>query len=109
MTRTQAFCAPLVLALAALVAGCGDQAAAPAEQGGEASGEVLAGSVSDAMIPLDQLTSEAPIAPRQAGAPGDLDAEQPVVTPAEGIDGAPTSEGAGAAPATPAPQTPPEG
>lgn len=98
-----------VLALALLVAACGDQAAAPAEQGGEASGEVLAGSVSDAMIPLDQLKSEAPLAPRQSGASDDLDSEQPVVTPAEGIEGAPTSEGAGAAPAAPAPQTPPAG
>ena len=98
-----------ILALVILVAGCGDQAAAPAEQGGAASGEVLAGSVSDAMIPLDQLESEAPLAPRQAAAPSDLDAEQPVVTPAEGIDGAPTSEGAGAAPAAPTPQAPPAG
>lgn len=98
-----------VLALALLVAACGDQAAAPAEQGGEASGEVLAGSVSDAMIPLDQLKSEAPLAPRQPAAPEGLDGEQPVVTPAEGIEGAPTSEGAGAAPAAPAPQTPPAG
>lgn len=100
-----------ILALALLAAGCGDEAAAPAEQGGAASGEVLAGSVSDAMIPLGQLESEAPLAPLQAQ--GDtsagLDAEQPVVTPAEGIEGPPTSEGAGAAPAAPAPQTPPEG
>lgn len=96
-----------ILALVILVAGCGDQAAAPAEQGGEASGEVLAGSVSDAMIPLDQLESEAPLAPRQAGAPENLDSEQPVITPAEGIGGAPASEGAGAVPAAPTPQTPP--
>lgn len=98
-----------VLALCLLVAACSDQAAAPAEQGGEASGEVLAGSVSDKMIPLDQLESEAPLAPRQAGTSDDLDSEQPLVTPAEGIEGAPTSEGAGAAPAAPAPQAPPEG
>ena len=109
MTRTPALCAPLALALALRAAACGDQAAAPAEQGGEASGEVLAGSVSDAMIPLDQLESEAPLAPRQGPAPTDLDGEQPVVTPAEGIDGTPTSDEAGAAPAAPPPQTPPEG
>lgn len=91
----------LVLCLA--VAACGDQAAAPAEQGGEASGEVLPGSISDAMIPLEQLESEAPLAPRQAPVAGDIDAEQPEVTPAPGIEGAPAGEGAEAAPAAPAP------
>jgi hypothetical protein len=73
---------------------------------------VLAGSVSDAMIPLDELTSEAPLAPRQVdpAAPDNLDAEQPVVDPAVSAEGAaPASEGAGAAPAAPAPQTPPAG
>jgi len=111
MKRPQARCATLALALALalLAASCGDEAAAPAEQGGAASGEVLAGSVSDAMIPLGQLESQAPLAPRQGPAPSDLDAEQPVVTPAEGIGDAPTSAGAGTAPAAPTPQTPPEG
>lgn len=91
----------LCLALAA----CNEQASTPAaEQGGAASGEVLAGSISDAMIPLDQLESQAPLAPRQAMPVGDIDSEQPEVTPAEGIDGAPTSEGAGTAPAAPAPE-----
>ena len=78
----------LILALTLLAAACGDEAAAPAEQGGEASGEVLAGSVSDKMIPLDQLKSEAPLAPRQAATSDNLDGEQPLVTPAEGIEGA---------------------
>lgn len=90
--------------LALLLAGCGDQTATPAEQGGAASGEVLPGSVSDAMIPLEQLESQAPLAPRQAIPTGTIDAEQPEVTPAPGIEGGPTSEGAGAAPAAPAPE-----
>jgi len=96
-----------VLALALLLAGCGKWFSAPAEQGGEASGEVLPGTASDAMIPLDELKSEAPLAPRQAAtdAPDDLDAEQPVVTPAEGIEGAPAAPAA--APAGPGPATPP--
>ena len=90
--------APLALCL--FTAGCGDQAAAPAAQGGAASGEVLAGSISDAMIPLDELASEAPLAPRQAAAAEDLDAQQPVVTPAPGInDPVPRAEAAPAAPA----------
>ncbi len=101
-----------IFTLALLAAGCGDQSAAPAEQGGEASGEVLEGSVSDAMIPLGELKSQAPLAPRQANteASGELDAEQPVVEPALGPEGAaPASEGAGAAPAAPTPQAQPAG
>ncbi len=92
------------LALCLSAAACEDQAAVPAEQGRAAAGEVLAGSVSDAMIPLDQLESQAPLAPRQVVPVGDVDGEQPEVTPAEGIDGAAPSEGAEAAPAAPAPQ-----
>lgn len=90
--------------LALLLAACGDQAEAPAEQGGAASGEVLPGSISDAMIPLEQLDSQAPLAPRQAVPAGSIDAEQPEVTPAPGIEGEAASEGAGAAPAAPAPE-----
>ena len=96
----------LVLPLA--LAACEQQAAdAPAAQGGAASGEVLQGSISDAMIPLEQLDSQAPLAPRQTQATGgSLDAEQPEVTPVEGVENAPQSEGAEAAPAAPAPDQP---
>ncbi|MFY7743936.1 MAG: hypothetical protein ACOVQY_00825 [Erythrobacter sp.] len=94
----------LAMALLATAA-CSDLATAPAKQGGAAAGEVQGGSISDAMIPLEQLESQAPLAPRQGPAPTDLDAEQPEVTQAEGVEGAPTSEGAEAAPAAPAPAT----
>jgi hypothetical protein len=90
------FLAALCLGLAA----CGDPSAAPAEQGAAASGEVLAGSISDAMIPLDQLSSQAPLAPRQAIPVGDVDAEQPEVSPVPGIEGAPAE--------APVPPAPPE-
>jgi len=89
---------PLLAVLCLGLAACGDPSAAPAEQGAAASGEVLAGSISDAMIPLDQLSSEAPLAPRQAIPIGDVDAEQPEVTPVPGIEGAPVE-----APVPPAP------
>ncbi|WP_033376526.1 hypothetical protein [Porphyrobacter sp. AAP82] len=99
----------LVLALPLVLAACEQQAAAPAAQGGAPSGEVLAGSISDAMIPLEQLDSQAPLAPRQVRTVGDdIDAEQPEVTPADGIEGAPAGEGAAAAPAAPAPDQPQE-
>jgi hypothetical protein len=94
----------LLLALPLALAACGQQAATPAEQGKAASGEVLPGSISDAMIPLEQLDSQAPLAPRQAQAEGDdIDAEQPEVTPVEGVEGAPAEP-----PAAPAPDQPQE-
>jgi hypothetical protein len=94
----------VLLCLALLASACNDDAAAPAEQGGAASGEVLPGSISDAMIPLEQIDSQAPLAPRQAPPVGSIDAEQPEVTPAPGIEGGAENEGAGAAPAAPAPE-----
>ena len=98
--------APLA-ALMLLAAACTEEAGTTAERGGTAAGEVQGGTISDAMIPLEQLDSQAPLAPRQGPAPADLDAEQPLVTPVEGVDGAPpASEGAEAAPAAPAPEAP---
>lgn len=97
----------LLLALPLALAACEQQAAAPAEQGGAASGEVLPGSISDAMIPLEQLDSQAPLAPRQVRTVGeDIDAEQPEVTPVPGIEGAPAEPAA--EPAGPAGELPQE-
>jgi hypothetical protein len=93
-----------LLLLACLVAACTPEASAPAEQGGAAAGEVLGGSISDAMIPLDELESEAPPAPREGPTTIDIDAEQPVVTPMPGInDPAPSEVPEAGAPAAPAP------
>ena len=97
----------LVLALPLALAACEQQAAdAPAKQGGAASGEVLPGSISDAMIPLEQLDSQAHLAPRQVQAEGEnIDAEQPEVTPVDGVEGAPAPA---VAPAAPTGDQPPE-
>ena len=57
MTRTVLPAAALALLLAA----CSDSEPAPAEQGASgAEGEVLGGSISDAMLPLDSVQSQAP-------------------------------------------------
>lgn len=58
--RFIAVAAPALLALAA----CEDEADVPAndEDGREASGEVLEGTISDAMLPLDEVRSQAPLA-----------------------------------------------
>ncbi|MDP4574340.1 hypothetical protein Q9K02_04210 [Qipengyuania sp. G39] len=51
---------PLVLACALGLAACGDDAADASAEGDErgARGEVLGGTISDDMIPLDQLQSQ---------------------------------------------------
>lgn len=97
--------AVLLLALSLSLAACEQQAAAPAEQGGQATGQILEGSVSDAMIPLDELKSEAPLAPRQnpVDSTDGLDGEQPEVEPVEGVEGAPAEPAAATAAAVPAP------
>lgn len=50
-----------------LLSACGGDGAKKAEGAGTAQGEILPGSVSDAMIPLDQVKSQAPLAPKTEG------------------------------------------
>lgn len=48
-----------------MLAACNGETASevdPSEQGGEVSGDVLGGTISDAMIPLEQLQSQSPLA-----------------------------------------------
>ncbi|KPP88935.1 hypothetical protein [Erythrobacter sp. HL-111] len=55
--------AACALAAALLLAACEDEAVeAPREtgQGGEAAGEVLGGTISDEMVPLERLRSQSP-------------------------------------------------
>lgn len=60
------------VALACLIlGGCGKKAA----EGNKATGEVLEGTISDAMIATDQNRSEPPLAPHTAKAAGDRDAK----------------------------------
>ena len=80
---------PVLLALCLMLAACDNQDATPADEDAGASADVLEGSVSDAMIPLEELDSQAPLAPRTAPPAGDVDAEQPEVTPVPGVDAAP--------------------
>ena len=101
MNRAAILAPALALALAATAA-CTEEAAAPTEERAAAVGEVLGGEISDAMIPLEQLESQAPLAPRAAPAATDIDADQPEVSG----ELAPTEEGAEAAPAAPTPEAP---
>ena len=66
--------APILVSLVAglAVAGCDAQQAAPAEGGG-AAGEVLGGSISDDMLPIEQLRSQPPqaeIVPEEGASTG---------------------------------------
>ena len=61
---------PAIIALAA----CGDDPAPPATGDGTASGKVLEGSISDAMLPLDTVQSQSPLlAPSSADSGGSDD------------------------------------
>lgn len=56
-----------------------------AETGGEAAGEILGGTISDGMIPLEELTSTSPPAERGAseGARANQSAPQAAANPQE--------------------------
>jgi hypothetical protein len=81
--------APALLAL--LLTGCGGDEAKKAEGAGTAQGEVLPGSVSDAMIPLDQVKSQAPLAPKAEGA-DKKDAKAPDKAKGDGPSAKPAAE-----------------
>jgi hypothetical protein len=79
------------LASFALLAGCGDQK--KDKTAGTAGGEILPGSTSDAMLPLDTVRSQPPLAPRVEGSgkaddkasdepAGDATEQAPAETPA---------------------------
>ncbi len=57
--------APALLVLA--LTGCGGEEDKRAAGAGKVEGEILPGSASDAMIPLDQVKSQAPLAPKTEG------------------------------------------
>lgn len=66
MNRIAFLAIPLALSLTA----CEDSAepdAGNGEQGGKAEGEVLGGTISDDMIPLEEIRSQSPPASRSEG------------------------------------------
>lgn len=74
----------IFLAIPALLAACRDEQ--PATEGAAASGEVLEGTISDAMLPLDTVRSQPPLAEPAAAARTRSD---------DGEDEAAEGEGAG--------------
>jgi hypothetical protein len=101
MNKTFRLAAPLTLLL---LSACGEKGKDAAQ--GSAGGEVLEGSISDAMLPLDTVRSQPPLA-QQSGAPG---GKASGAGNASGGDSAsesqaPAPEGGGEAPAA-APEAP---
>lgn len=80
----------LILALALAACGSGKKD----EGAGKAAGEILPASASDAMIPLDTVRSQAPLAPKVEG-DGKAKAADPTATEAAE---APAAEAPAAAP-----------
>ena len=71
----------LILAAAALplaLAACGDKG----DKQAQAGGQVLPGSASDAMLPLDTATSKPPLAPRTVDSEAKGDASEAAADPA---------------------------
>ena len=60
-------------AMALALAAC--QAEKKPATGGSAGGEVLSGSVSDAMLPIDTVRSQPPLAPKPTGSAAGADAK----------------------------------
>ncbi|UIP06662.1 hypothetical protein LY632_13395 [Erythrobacter sp. SDW2] len=59
-----------VLAATLALAACGSDKAPVAAEGANAQGEILGGTISDAMLPLDELESESPPMKAAAGEGG---------------------------------------
>ena len=98
-TRASAWIAPLLL-----LAACGDDAPAvdTSQTGGKAAGEILGGTISDDMLPLEELTSTSPPAPRASGAAGAGDTGDSEDSEIDAAD----TEGAEAPEEAPAPAAP---
>lgn len=80
----------VALALLTLTAcGKGDEKAKGA---GKAEGEILPGSTSDAMIPVDQIKSQPPLAPKAEGSDKPGDKGKPAAKDAKPASDAPADE-----------------
>lgn len=84
---------------------CGEQTPERAEDSREAEGEVLGGSISDDMLPLDQVQSQSP----QIRARTITQTEEDGSTIVETTVNVTNGEGADNQPAPPQPPEPPEG
>ena len=87
------------------LAACGEQAPERGDDAREAEGEVLGGSISDDMLPLDQVQSQSPQIRERTVTQVEDDGSTTVETTVTTTSG----EGAEIQPAPPQPPAPPEG
>lgn len=66
----------LFLAAPLALVGCGDGEKKAKDQR-TATGEILPGSISDAMLPYDKVRSQPPLAPKESGKPGAAKSSEP--------------------------------
>ena len=85
-------CLILALLPIAVLAACGEE---PADDGRAASGEVLEGTISDAMLPLDRVQSEPPLEDPEAFAEVQEEAAAEAPDGGEGEDDEPADTEAG--------------
>ena len=91
MTDKRPTLAPILVAPAlALLAACGGDA--PADDGRSASGEVLEGTISDAMLPLDRVQSEPPLEDPDAFAEAQSEADEATGEAADDAEGEAANE-----------------
>ncbi|WP_144096654.1 hypothetical protein [Croceicoccus sediminis] len=69
--KPAAFRTLVAIGLATALAACGSDSAAPVDDNREAGGEVLQGTITDDMIPLDQLKSRGQSADAEGDSEGD--------------------------------------
>lgn len=82
-----------LVAAALVLSGCkGNQ---KKETGGVAQGEILPGAISDAMLPLDTVKSQPPLAPKSesGGKPASKEAEDSPAAPSSPSDAPPAPAG----------------
>lgn len=92
MIKPRTILAAILLALP--LAACGDK---QKETQAQAGGEILPGSISDEMLPMDTATSKPPLAPKAAADSGDADDKEDQKS--EGGNAANSSDPAEKAPA----------
>lgn len=91
-----------LLPLLAVLAACGDEANVAGDDTARgASGEILEGSISDDMLPLESLSSQPPVAAPLPGETVPTPADAATAAPGEAApDAGPASDPAAAEPAT---------
>jgi hypothetical protein len=91
----------LILAVPLALVGCGDGDKKGKDQR-TAAGEILPGSISDAMLPYDTVRSQPPLAPQETGKAGIKGGTRAEATPGESAAADPSAETSPAPAETPA-------